>query len=578
MIKTSLLSISVNLFVLLLCSPEVVRAQILNASFSSITHYHKKCTPFEEQIRTQVFETAWQGERISKAFIIWTDEENVENLKLQVSNFESPNGIIPSSSARLRSVKYVHADSEAKPCEGYSNRDSVYGQMLGDILSTSLENSIHPYCPALFWLTLDIPPTSTPGHYAGKIVITAKGQLIELYLNLQVVDYCLPPVSQWDFHLDLWQFPTAVVDRYNESHPKQAIEYWSEEHFMLLRKNYRLLGDMGQKVITAHIKDGALGSPSMVKWIKQPDQIWVYDYAVFDRYVDSLMCWGISKQISCQSPVGWNSEIIPYWDEATSTLKDLMAPVGSEIYATRWDHFLESFKKHLDAKGWFKKAVLYLDEVEPEKLVWIIEFIKTNHPNWKIGLAGFHTPSDFVSSQVHDMSLMVGTKGNPKQQENEGISTFYTSCNPVRPNNFIAGDADPAENIWMGWHAQHMGFDGFLRWAFDYWTVPDPVEQRVGSFTSGDFSLSYRSSNNLNMDIYSSIRLELLREGIEDFEKLRILKNRLKASESQENLYHYGRLMSKLDEFEATPGEFMDVDQLVRSAQQLLIEIATIPK
>ena len=69
------------------------------------------------------------------------------------------------------------------------------------------------------------------------------------------------------------------------------------------------------------------------------------------------------------------------------------------------------------------------------------------------------------------------------------------------------------------------GFDGYLRWAYDYWTQSDPTSAQDGSNASGDFNMIYRSENTAAAVPISSIRLELLREGIQDFEKARILNN-----------------------------------------------------
>ena len=107
-----------------------------------------------------------------------------------------------------------------------------------------------------------------------------------------------------------------------------------------------------------------MGASSIILWIKKADDSWEYDFSVFDRYVDSLMRWGIDQQISCQSPVGWNRDEIPYWDESLNTMHKLSALPGSEIFQTRWDHFLTQFKMYLDTKDWFSKTVLFLDEVE----------------------------------------------------------------------------------------------------------------------------------------------------------------------------------------------------------------------
>ncbi len=68
--------------------------------------------------------------------------------------------------------------------------------------------------------------------------------------------------------------------------------------------------------------------------------------------------------------------------------------------------------------------MLYLDEVGSEELREVIQLIKNNHPEWKIGMAGFHTPSDFVDSNVYDMSLMVGIDGNPGRNVSDKVLNF----------------------------------------------------------------------------------------------------------------------------------------------------------
>ncbi|MDE6130477.1 MAG: DUF4091 domain-containing protein, partial [Muribaculaceae bacterium] len=81
----------------------------------------------------------------------------------------------------------------------------------------------------------------------------------------------------------------------------------------------------------------------------------------------------------------------------------------------------------------------------------------------------------------------------------------------------------PAEMTWMAWHAMAKGFKGYQRWAFDYWTRPDELDARDRSNTAGDFHMIYRSGNSADATPVGSIRWEMLREGIQDYEKARIL-------------------------------------------------------
>jgi hypothetical protein len=61
------------------------------------------------------------------------------------------------------------------------------------------------------------------------------------------------------------------------------------------------------------------------------------------------------------------------------------------------------------------------------------------------------------------------------------------------------------------------GYNGFLRWAYDAWPADPSRDGRHTLWPAGDCFLVYPGGN-------SSLRLEKLREGITDFEKIRILK------------------------------------------------------
>ena len=76
----------------------------------------------------------------------------------------------------------------------------------------------------------------------------------------------------------------------------------------------------------------------------------------------------------------------------------------------------------------------------------------------------------------------------------------------------------PAEARYLGWYTAAHGYDGFLRWAYDAWAA-DPVrDARHVLWPAGDTFLVYPGSQ-------SSIRFERLREGIVDFEKIRLLRS-----------------------------------------------------
>jgi hypothetical protein len=83
------------------------------------------------------------------------------------------------------------------------------------------------------------------------------------------------------------------------------------------------------------------------------------------------------------------------------------------------------------------------------------------------------------------------------------------------PNTFVF--SPPVEGRWLGWYAAAHGYDGFLRWAYDAWPADPGRDARHVLWPAGDTFLVYPGGQ-------SSIRFEKLREGIVDYEKLRLLR------------------------------------------------------
>ena len=83
------------------------------------------------------------------------------------------------------------------------------------------------------------------------------------------------------------------------------------------------------------------------------------------------------------------------------------------------------------------------------------------------------------------------------------------------PNTFTF--SPPAESEWLPLFAAANGYDGFLRWAYHSWVENPLVSTDFTSWPSGDCFLIYPGNR-------SSVRWERLRDGIEGFEKIRLLR------------------------------------------------------
>jgi hypothetical protein len=249
---------------------------------------------------------------------------------------------------------------------------------------------------------------------------------------------------------------------------------------------------------------------------------WKFDYTIFDTYVELAMEAGITKAITIYTAIPWGDRF-RYKEETTGNyIYETWAP-DSKSYTDHWNIFLTDLKIHLQKKGWLEKTYIGINENEMKQTLAAIQVIKKHSKSWKITYAGnWHKELD---SLLNDYSFLYGKEPSVEEQrkraERGASSTFYVCCNPAKPNNFVF--SPPIEGRWISWYSAAYGYDGFLRWAYDAWPE-DPIrDARFGSWPAGDCFIVYPGAN-------SCIRFEKLREGIVDFEKIRILKEMLAKS------------------------------------------------
>ena len=193
-----------------------------------------------------------------------------------------------------------------------------------------------------------------------------------------------------------------------------------------------------------------------------------------------------------------------------------------------------------------------MDERGPEEMQGMISLLTDIAPEFKIALAGNYIEE--INDHLFDLCVFIIPQIDIDliaERVDRGMpTTFYTCCaRPEHPNNFTF--SPPAEQAWLGWHAASRGFTGYLRWAYNSW-VEDPVrDSRFRTWPAGDTYQIYPGPR-------SSIRFERLREGIQDFEKIRILSELASESGNTGILKDLGNLLDKftVEEIRETPAEF----------------------
>lgn len=486
---------------------------------------------------------AWRGEKVFAQAVV-SSEEELKDVRLSVSDLRNGKSLIGAENIRLQFVSYVVSDllDTTKYGQCGSREDkSKWGEVLvADVLDINDSMTVPAGRKQPVWMTVSVPSDARPGKYSGKLTVTSSNaKARSLNVELTVADHVLPPARDWAFHLDLWQNPYSVA-RY------ENVPLWSEAHFEAMRPVMRMLAEAGQKSVTATIMsrpwngqtEDAFGS--MVTKIRRIDGTWLYDYTIFDRWVEFMFSIGIDRQINCYSMIPWALQF-DYIDQATSSPATFQAAPGSEEYNEYWGAFIADFARHLKAKGWFEKTMIAMDERPLESMQAVLGLIRKIEPAFKISLAGnYHEP---VIYDIVDFSETFSGKqefpesAKAKRKELGLTTTFYTCCAEAHPNMFVI--SNPDEAAWLGWFAQADGYDGYLRWAYNSWTLDPLTDARFRTWPAGDCFVVYPGGR-------GSVRFSKLVEGIQDFEKVRILRSRWQETGNEAKL---GQLTGILKSF-----------------------------
>lgn len=486
---------------------------------------------------------AWRGEKVFAQAVV-SSEEELKDVRLSVSDLRNGKSLIGAENIRLQFVSYVVSDllDTTKYGQCGSREDkSKWGEVLvADVLDINDSMTVPAGRKQPVWMTVSVPSDARPGKYSGKLTVTSSNaKARSLNVELTVADHVLPPARDWAFHLDLWQNPYSVA-RY------ESVPLWSEAHFEAMRPVMRMLAEAGQKSVTATIMnrpwngqtEDAFGS--MVTKIRRIDGTWLYDYTIFDRWVEFMFSLGIDRQINCYSMIPWALQF-DYIDQATSSPATFQAAPGSEEYNEYWGAFIADFARHLKAKGWFEKTMIAMDERPLESMQAVLGLIRKIEPAFKISLAGnYHEP---VIYDIVDFSETFSGKqefpesAKTKRKELGLTTTFYTCCAEAHPNMFVI--SNPDEAAWLGWFAQAEGYDGYLRWAYNSWTIDPLTDARFRTWLAGDCFVVYPGGR-------GSVRFSKLVEGIQNFEKVRILRARWQETGNEAKL---GQLTGILKSF-----------------------------
>ena len=534
----------------------------LHSSFVSIDkRFAKSLVPEVKKERSHQL-SGWKGERVSAQIVLWTTEERPD-VKVSVSAWKGSRGnTLPAEISSSHFVRYVMTDEFAEGC-GHRKPENYASSLSPDMLDNLSSFRLEAKKARPVWITVRIPDDATPGDYRAKVRIEGKGiKAQELDLTLNVLNSQLPKPAEWGYHLDLWQHPSAVAR-------VEGLEVWSDAHFEALKPVMQRLADAGQKVITATLNKDPWNVQTydpyadMIQWTKLSDGTWEFDYKVFDRWVQFMMDLGVTKMINAYSIIPWNNEI-HYFDQSSDQVVNVVAKPGSPEFEVHWTPFLKDFVLHLKQKGWLEITNIAIDERSREEVDGALSLIQRVSPELGVSYADNQkTYQRYPNSE--DISISIAhpfSAEDLKDRQSRGlITTFYICCTDAFPNIFTF--SDPAEATYLGWYAEATNFDGMLRWAFNSWVENPLLDSRFRTWPAGDTYSIYPNGR-------SSIRYERMLEGIQDYEKIQIVKKALQQKGDTTNLKRLQEAVQKLNNVVRTD----TWNQELNDAKKLLNELS----
>lgn len=384
------------------------------------------------------------------------------------------------------------------------------------------------------WITVRVDAAQRPGVYEGVLRLRQGRDALELVPYTVKVHSATVPSP----------IPLAISNYLNlsERHTEQfyGCSRFSEAWWELIRNYAGFFGRYHQTVVR--------GSPVALAQVTVRGGRLHYDFSNFIRYVEMFQAYGVNGQVEGSNlarrerlrnaPV-----MIPAWviENGQAVQRDVLL---SDPRAERFlNTFLPALYQVLEAHGWAEKYLQgILDEPhesEQPAFIRIGRLVRRLMPGVRtIEPVSARQDLAFLEKTVDIWVPHLGSIGDKLDQMRAhlppgGELWFYTALSPRGhyPNRFI--DYSLLKVRLLHWINFKYDLRGYLHWGGNYWG-PRPyddtqpvINQGRTYLPPGDAYITY--PNRAGRSLYSSIRLEQMREGIEDFGLLHSLAQRDQA-------------------------------------------------
>ena len=312
---------------------------------------------------------------------------------------------------------------------------------------------------------------------------------------------------------------------------------FSEDWWTLVANFAGVLADHRQNVIYTPLLD-------LIQARAEGDRL-AYDFANFDRWVETFKQAGVIGTIEGSHLLDRDGSydaplIIRTRQLVDGQVAEMRLPPDDPRVETFLAGFLSALDAHLRLKGW---KPIYLQHIldephgaEPPYYARFGELVRRFLPGVStMDAMDAATMSEELKKNCDVWVPQLGQFDGQMELIADRVRSgrevwFYTCLFPTRRylNRMI--DFPLLKVRLLHWLNFRYGLAGYLHWGGNYWT-PEPVndtqpviDANTELLPAGDAFIVYPDRE--RKSVFSSIRLEAMREGIEDYELLQLLKER----------------------------------------------------
>jgi len=132
------------------------------------------------------------------------------------------------------------------------------------------------------WLTVKIPADAAAGVYEGELAVSCRDEMpLHVPIRLEVAGWTLPDPDRYRTWVELVESPDTLQIEY-------GVPAWSERHFELIARSFRLMREVGSGVLYLPLIAATNygNEESIVRWVKTGEKQYDFDFTILDKYLD----------------------------------------------------------------------------------------------------------------------------------------------------------------------------------------------------------------------------------------------------------------------------------------------------